>query len=73
MSRRIQTTALLIALLSVAGCAGRIPFLSYGPQPRVEDCDQIRQATPTQYVCDGKTYTSVQLSDIRNGQSVAVK
>jgi hypothetical protein len=67
MSRRTQTTAIAIALLSVAGCAGRNPFLSYGPQPRVEDCSQIRQATPTQYVCDGKIFTSVQLSDLRNG------
>ena len=64
-----QTTTLVasIALIGLAGCAGRNPFLSYGPHPRVEDCSQIRQATPTQYVCDGKTYTSIQLTDIRNG------
>jgi hypothetical protein len=62
-----------IALLAIAaglgGCAGRNPFLSYGPQPRVEDCAQIQQATPSKYICDGKQYTSVQLTDIRNGKS----
>jgi hypothetical protein len=46
---------------------------SYGPQPRVEDCAQIQQATPTKYICDGKQYTSFQLTDIRNGQAVANK
>ena len=65
--RRIEITAAAIALLALSGCSGRNPFLSYGPQPRVEDCTQIQQATPTKYICDGKPYTSVQLSDIRNG------
>ncbi len=65
--RRIEITAAAIALLTLSGCSGRNPFLSYGPQPRVEDCTQIQQATPTKYICDGKPYTSVQLSDIRNG------
>jgi hypothetical protein len=57
-----------ILLLAASGCSGRNPLLSYGPKPRVEDCCQIQQATPTKYICDsGKQYTSVQLSDIRNG------
>jgi hypothetical protein len=64
---------LVIALLALAastgGCAVRNPLLSSGPQPRVEDCAQIQQATPSKYICDGKQYTSVQLSDIRNGKS----
>jgi hypothetical protein len=30
---------------------------------------QIQQATPSKYICDGKPYTPVQLSDIRNGQT----
>jgi len=40
---------------------------------RVEECAQIQQATPTKYICDGKQYTSVQLSDIRNGQTATAK
>jgi len=52
---------------ALSGCGSRNPFLSEGPEPRVEDCAQIRQATPSQYVCNGKTYTAVQLSDIRHG------
>jgi hypothetical protein len=71
--RRIITLAASIALLGLSGCSGRNPLLSYGPHPRAEDCAQIQQATPTKYICDGKPYTSVQLSDIRNGQSVASK
>ncbi|HEX4208847.1 MAG TPA: hypothetical protein VHY56_00525 [Candidatus Binataceae bacterium] len=64
----MRRTALLIALslLTLPGCA---LFLSSGPGPRVEDCAQIRQATPTEYYCDGKLYTSVQLADIRNGKT----
>ena len=30
-----------------------------------------QQATPTKYVCAGKSYTAVQLADIRNGKPVA--
>ena len=59
--------------LLAAGCAERNPFLSYGPHPRVEDCAQIQQATPTKYICDGKQFTSVQLSDIRDGKTAAPK
>jgi hypothetical protein len=66
---RSLAIALLGVAVSIGGCAGRNPFLSYGPQPRVEDCAQIQQATPSKYICDGKQYTSVQLSDIRNGKS----
>ncbi|MGD0288259.1 MAG: hypothetical protein ABSC63_01185 [Candidatus Binataceae bacterium] len=65
--KQLTTLAASLAFLALSGCAGRDPLLSYGPQPRVEDCAQIRQATPTQYVCDSKTYTSVQLTEIRNG------
>lgn len=60
-------------IFAVSGCAGRNFLLSYGPHPRVEECAQIQQATPTKYICDGKLYTSVQLNDIRNGQTVASK
>ena len=66
----LTTSAVILAL---SGCAGRNPLLSYGPHPRVEECAQIQQATATKYVCDGKAYTSVQLSDIHNGQTVASK
>jgi hypothetical protein len=71
--RRIRTLVIFAALLMLAGCAGRNPALSYGPHPRVEECAQIQQATPTKYICDGKQYTSVQLSDIRNGQTATAK
>jgi hypothetical protein len=70
---RIEMLATSTMLLALGGCAGRNPLRSYGPHPRVEDCAQIQQATPTKYICDGKPYTSVQLSDIRNGQAVASK
>jgi|HubBroStandDraft_5_1064220.scaffolds.fasta_scaffold846452_2 hypothetical protein len=68
-NRPLRTGIIALGLLAsvLSGCSWRNPILSYGPEPRVEDCAQIRQATPTQYVCNGKTYTSVQLQDIRNG------
>jgi len=65
--RRLGATTALLAVLG-AGCADASHlFLSSGPQPRVEDCMTLQQATPTKYVCDGKTYTSLQLADIRRG------
>jgi hypothetical protein len=60
--------------LVFAGCATyENPFLSSGPKPRVENCAQIQQATPTRYICGGKAYTSVQLADIRNGKKIDPK
>ncbi len=59
---------LLFGTLTLSGCAtAEKLFLSSGPAPRVEDCAEITKATPTRYVCNGKTYTSVQLTNIRNG------
>jgi hypothetical protein len=66
-------TEMLYATVALiyTGCAGiSNPLLSSGPAPRVEDCAMIQQATPTRYVCDGKVYTSVQLTEIRNGQQL---
>jgi len=66
--RRSATIALSLLTLLLSGCAGRNPFFSYGPSPRVEDCAQIQQATPSKYVCGGKIYTSIQLMAIKNGE-----
>lgn len=62
----VVVVGLWAAMLS--GCASsRNPFISVGPEPRVENCMLLQQATPAKFVCDGKTYTAVQLTDIRNG------
>lgn len=74
-SRLTIKRALLLFALSAAppifgGCSTSESFLSSGPKPRVEDCALIQQATPAKFVCgDGKTYTAVQLSDIRTGKA----
>lgn len=69
--KRPVRTMLLAGILVLSGCATTEKlFLSSGPAPRVEDCAEITKATPTLYVCDGKTYTSVQLTNIRNGVSL---
>jgi hypothetical protein len=65
----ILAAAGLVIAAQLAGCAMENPILSSGPYPRVEDCMLLQQATPTKYVCGGKTYTSVQLSDIRQGKT----
>ena len=68
-NRPLQACLLVagIAVLGLTGCsASRNPFISQGPEPRVEDCMLLQQATPAKFVCNGKTYTAVQLSDIRN-------
>jgi len=36
-----------------------------GPPPNVLDCTMTKQASPTTYVCNGKTYTSFQLTQMR--------
>jgi hypothetical protein len=77
MKLRLNSRFALIGLTAIAGglsgCAVSNPLLSYGPEPRVEDCALIRQATPSQYVCGNKTYTAVQLADIRNGKPPETK
>ena len=76
-NRSLRTGLIAVGVWAAAlsGCSNfRSPFVSEGPEPRVENCSMIRQATPTQYVCNGKTYTSVQLSDIRNAKpATAIK
>jgi len=71
LSNRPLRTGVLItglaAMAALAGCSGQNPIMSSGPRPRVEDCMLLQQATPARFVCNGKVYTAVQLSDIRNG------
>jgi hypothetical protein len=73
MRRRLSNQIVYAALFAVAapalaGCAMSNPLVSSGPEPRVEDCALIQQATPSRYVCGGKTYTGVQLSDLRTAK-----
>jgi hypothetical protein len=71
-THRTDTIVLMLQcclLLASSGCGARNPLLSSGPVPRVEDCMIVQQATPARFVCgDGKTYTSLQLSEIRTGK-----
>jgi len=69
----VEILALFVFALGIGGCAMANPFLSSGPEPRVEDCALIQQATPSRWVCNGKVYTSVQLTDIRNGKTPELK
>jgi hypothetical protein len=70
--RKSNWFALATSIPVFSGCAAHNnPVLSSGPIPRVEDCAQLQQATPTKYFCRGKTYTSVQLTDIRSGGKLA--
>ena len=75
LKERLRSVGLVAAgsvlALQLIGCGMENPILSSGPSPRAEDCMLLQQATPTKYVCNGKTYTAVQLSDIRNGKPVA--
>jgi len=42
--------------------------MTSGPEPRVQDCAMIHQATPTVYICKGRAYTADQLANIREGE-----
>jgi hypothetical protein len=54
-------------VVTLSGCSFQNPLVSEGPEPRVENCMLLQQATPAKFVCNGKTFTAVQLSDIRTG------
>ena len=71
--RPILAAAGLLVAFQLAGCGVTDAILSSGPTPRVEDCMLLQQATPSKYVCAGKTYTAVQLADIRSGKPAAAK
>ena len=75
LSKRPRRAGLVVAgfaILGLAGCSFQSnPIMSLGPVPRVEDCMLLQQATPAKFVCNVKTYTAVQLTDIRNGTAPA--
>jgi hypothetical protein len=70
----LAACALLIAL---SGCAGTslswpttqpaAPAMgpSGKPFPSAQNCINIKQATPSQFVCNGKTYTGLELRKLR--------
>jgi hypothetical protein len=60
---RITTVAIAIGLAS--GCASQSPPL------RVENCGIVAVSSPTKYVCNGKVYTSFELTNLR--QDIATK
>ncbi len=70
---RAGRTLTALLLMFASACAGSGLFLSSGPSPRVEDCMLVQQSTPTKFACGGKTLTSVQLADIRNGGDVKAR
>ncbi len=70
----LAVCALLITLGGCAGTSVNWPTTRPGapgieasgkPFPRVQDCLSIKQATPSQFVCNGKVYTANQLRDLR--------
>ena len=68
----LSAIGLIAMAANFAGCSFQSnPIMSSGPVPRVEDCMLLQQATPAKFVCNGKTYTAVQLTDIRNGTAPA--
>ena len=73
-NRIVRLTLIGATAVLLGGCgADQSLLLSGGPSPRVEDCMVLQQATPTRFVCNGKTYTSIQLSDIRLGKATLTK
>ena len=77
LTKLTRLGALAVVAIELVGCAGASsfsnPFLSSGPQPRAEDCALIQQATPAKFVCNGKTYTAIQLMNNRLGQPQMAK
>jgi hypothetical protein len=83
-SKRIVWTVAAGAMFLLCGCAGSSQVAGYdfnnlakpffrdakmeGP-PRVENCGIIAISTNSNYECNGKKYTTVQLADIREGKT----
>jgi hypothetical protein len=66
----MRTQIIALTALALSGCA----VLSTGPDPKVEDCALIRQATPGEFYCGGYgTCTTVQLTAIRDGTATSCK
>ncbi len=75
---RSSLAALGITLaLMVTGCAastqsadprGSEVAAGAKPAPKVADCGIITISSPSKYVCNGKTYTSYQLTKLRTDQ-----
>ena len=42
-----------------------------GPPPDIAECGMVSSGSPTRYVCNGKTYTSFQLSKMRDDYNKA--
>lgn len=73
------------AMLVLCGCANVNQVVGYdfnnlqkpffrdakmeGP-PRVQNCGIIAISTPSQFECNGKKYTTVELADIRQGKTL---
>ncbi len=72
-------------LITLSGCAGRTvnwpttqpaaPAMEASGKrfPRAQDCLNIKQATPSQFVCNGKVYTANQLRDLREDWAKGVE
>jgi hypothetical protein len=69
-------------LIIVGGCSGTSmtwPITQPSPAmtadgkpiPRVQDCLSIKQATPSQFVCNGKVYTANELRKLREDAAKA--
>jgi hypothetical protein len=70
----LAACALLITLSGCAGSSMRWPGSSPAapaydaagkPFPAAQNCINIKQATPSQFVCNGKVYTAQQLLKLR--------
>ena len=74
-SKRIAGAVLSVAVLALSGCATSTESTSKtvassgarpsSPPPAVQECALISSGSPSKYVCDDKTYTTLELAKMR--------
>lgn len=84
-NKRVVWTLAAGMMFLLGGCGGSAQFAGYdfaelqkpffrdaqmpGP-PQIVNCGQITISTNSQYECNGKKYTTVELADIREGKAL---
>jgi hypothetical protein len=64
---QVSICAVALAAATLSGCSSNPLADPPSKAPNVADCAIVSIGSPTKYACNGKTYTSFALTDLRQG------